>query len=76
MDELFNVCQFFMDESYEYVRRNVSAEEAMKAFKFYTTNVASRMGLTVRVIIIDQGDCINAEWQFSKGLTYPTKESN
>ena len=67
----FSVCQFFEDGSYEYVRRRVNAEEAVKAAVFYTTNVASRMGITRRVIITDGGDCTNWEWQFGKGVTFP-----
>jgi hypothetical protein len=69
----FSVCQFFKHPagSYEYVRRYVTAAEAMKAFEHYTTNVASRFGFVVRVIITDGGDYINAEWQHGKGLTYP-----
>lgn len=68
----YSVCQFFEDDSYEYVRRNVSAEEAMKAFKHYTSSVGARMGITRRVIITDAGDCTNAEWKFGEGITYPT----
>lgn len=67
----FSVCQFFQDDTYEYVRRFVSAEEAMKAFQSYTTSVGARLGTTKKVIITDGGDCINAEWQYGKGLTYP-----
>ena len=73
MDE-FSVCQFFSETEYEYVRRFVSAEEAIRAFKFYTTNVASRMGVTQRVIITDGGDCVAAEWIQGKGIVFPTKE--
>ena len=73
-DEKYNVCQFFPDGSYEYVRRFVPAEEAMTAFKHFTNSVGARLGTTVRVIITDTGDCINAEWEYGKGLTYPKKE--
>lgn len=72
--ELFSVCQFFPDETYEYVRRNVSAEEAVKAFKHYTTCVGARIGTTTRVILTDMGDCIAMEWQHGKGITFPRKE--
>jgi hypothetical protein len=48
MDEKFSVVQFFMDESYEFVRRSVSPEEAVKAFQFYTNNIAAKIGTTVR----------------------------
>lgn len=71
---LYNVVQFFADKSYEYVRRNVSAEEAFKGFQHYTTSVGARIGTTVRVIITDDGDCTNAEWIFGKGLVFPTAE--
>lgn len=70
----FSVCQFFPDESYEYVRRFVSAKEAVEAFGHYITSVGAKLGTTVRVIITDGGDCINMEWQFGKGITFPPKE--
>ena len=46
MAETFSVCQFFDNGSYEYVRRYVSAEEAVKAARHYTHNVAARLGFT------------------------------
>lgn len=66
----FSVCQFFEDGSYEYVRRFVDAEEAVKAAHHYTNNVACKMGITKRVIITDGGDCINFEWKHGEGVTY------
>ncbi len=72
--ELFNVVQFFPDETYEYVRTNVPAEEAVNAFKHYCTSVGARIGTTHRVIITDQGDCINAEWIHGQGVVFPKKE--
>jgi hypothetical protein len=69
----FSVCQFFDDDTYEYVRQYVSAEEAMKAFQHYTNNVAVKMGIVKRVIITDGGDCIAAEWQLGKGVVFPTQ---
>ncbi|MFI5222715.1 MAG: hypothetical protein ACHQX3_00480 [Nitrospirales bacterium] len=68
----YSVCQFFVDGSYEYVRRFVDAEEAGKAFKHYVTCVGARIGTTVRVILTDGGDCINWEWEYKKGIVYPT----
>jgi hypothetical protein len=67
----YSVCQYFPDGSYEYVRRFVDAEEAAKAFAFYTTNVAAKVGVTQRVIITDGGDCINMEWKQGEGITFP-----
>jgi hypothetical protein len=71
----FSVCQFFEDGSYEYVRRNVSAEEAVNAAKHYTTSVGARMGMTKRVIITDGGDCTNFEWKYGEGITYPPRNA-
>lgn len=67
----FSVTQYFHNGMYETVRRGVSAEEAMRAFAHYTGNVASRMGLTARVIITDGSDYITLEWQFGLGITFP-----
>jgi hypothetical protein len=71
MDNEFSVCQFFEDGTQEYVRRYVSAEEAVEAFKHYTNSVAVKMGMVTRVIITDSGDCCNAEWIYGKGIVYP-----
>jgi hypothetical protein len=69
--ELFNVVQVMEDGTEEYVRRNVSAEEAMKAVAHYTHNVATSLGLTKQVIITDQLDCTNLLWEKGKGFTFP-----
>lgn len=68
----FSVCQFFEDGSYEYVRRNVGAEEAVTAARHYTDNVAAKMGITQRVIITDGGDACVFEWKRGEGVIYPT----
>jgi hypothetical protein len=70
----FSVCQFFENDFYEYTRRWVGAEEAILAFKHYTTNISAQMGLVLRVIITDGGDFTTMEWQYGKGITFPTKE--
>jgi len=71
--ELYNVVRFFPDGQYEYVRKAVSAEEAVKATQHYTTSVGARMGTTVRVIITDMMDCTCFEWKDGK-IIYPTQE--
>ena len=71
----YSVCQFFGDGTHEYVRRYCSAEEAVTTIRHYAVSVGARMGMTVRVIVTDGGDHINAEWKFGEGLTtYPTPE--
>ena len=74
-NETFSVCQFFEDDSYEYVRRYVTLEEAVGAAKFFTNNVAASIGLTKRVIITDALDCIVFEWKFGEGIIFPPIES-
>ena len=66
----FNVYQFFTNGSYEQVREFVSAEEALTAFNHYTHNVASRIGITARVIMTDGGDSIVFEWKHGLGITF------
>jgi hypothetical protein len=70
----FSVFQFFPDESYECIRQFVSAEEAVKAFTTYTSNPASMIGITRRVIITDGGDFTVAEWKHGEGVVYPPKK--
>jgi hypothetical protein len=67
----FSVCQFFADDTHEYVRRFVSPEEALRAFDHYRASVGAKLGMTKRVIITDGGDFTAAEWQYGKGITFP-----
>lgn len=67
----FNVVQFFPDETYEYVRRNVGAKEAVDAAHHYSHSVGARMGTTRRVIITDCDDYVVFEWKFGEGVTFP-----
>lgn len=69
----FSVCQFFEDETHEYVRRFVGAREAVEAAKHYTSSVGAQVGTTRRVIIPDGGDDTVFEWQFGKGVTFPVR---
>lgn len=66
----FSVCQFFEDGSYEYVRRNVGPEEAVKAAHHYCYSVAARCGITRKVTIVDGGNFINFQWEYGKGITF------
>ena len=71
--DLYNVVQFFVDGQYEYVRRAVSAEEAVKATQHYTQSVGARIGTTKRVIVTDMMDCTCFEWEDGK-ITFPTQQ--
>lgn len=67
----FSVVQFFADGTSERVRDHVGPKEAVHAAKHYATSVGAQIGNTCRVIIIDGGDCINFEWKYGEGITYP-----
>jgi hypothetical protein len=71
--DLFSVCQFFEDDAYEYVRRDVGPEEAVRAFVAMATSVGAKIGTTKRVILTDRGDCTNLEWVFGQGVVFPAK---
>lgn len=66
----FSVFQFFTNGEYERVRDHVDAEEAAKAVKHYTNNVATKLGVVERVIITDGGDSTCFEWTKGKGVTF------
>lgn len=68
---IYSVTQFFTNGDYETPRHHVSLEEAVKAFKHYTSSVAVRIGVVERVIITDGGDSIIAEWVKDRGLVWP-----
>ena len=67
----FSVYQFLAGGIQEKVRSFVSIEEAVKAARFYTNNVAVQIGITERVIITDGGDCTVFEWKKGEGITFP-----
>lgn len=71
MSESFDVCQFFDDGSYEYVRRSIAADEAVPAAMHYSFSVGALLGTTRRVIITDSGDEIVFEWKFGEGVVWP-----
>jgi hypothetical protein len=67
----FSVCQFFADESYEFVECWVDAERAVRLAKRLSESVGSRIGTTQRIIITDGDDFTVFEWKFGEGVTYP-----
>lgn len=75
-DGEFSVCVFFVSEEQEYVRGWVSVEEAVEAFRHYTspTIPAQRLGFIKQVLITDGCDCTAMEWKYGEGLVFPTKE--
>ena len=73
-NELYSVFQFFDNGTQEQVRQHVPADEAVKAADHYTKSVAARLGMTVRVIIVNMLDETVFEWTFKDGVVFPTLE--
>lgn len=70
----YSVCQFFEDGQNEYVRRYVSAEEAIVTAKHYCYSVGAQIGIVKRVIVTDGGDNTVFLWEYKKGVVFPTQE--
>lgn len=73
--ELFNVVQFFPDESYEYVERGMRPEEAVNLAKRLTESLGARVGLVSRLIITDSGDFTCFEWRYGEGAIFPPQKA-
>ena len=71
----FSVCQFFVDDSYEYVRRFVGAKEAVEAAHHYCHSVGARFGTTRRVIITDGDDYTVFDWRYGEGIVFPPRKA-
>lgn len=67
----FSVAQFFSDGSYEYVRRFVTAGEAVMTARDYTRSVGAQMGIVAKVIVTDGGDDTVFQWEHGQGVTWP-----
>lgn len=74
-EDTFDVVQFFEDASYEYVRRGVPPEEAVRTAHGYCHSVGAQLGTTRRVIITDTGDRTVFEWRFGEGVVFPPREA-
>ena len=74
MTEHFNVWWWDKDGGQHKELTSVEAKHAMQAVKRLTTGPASVLGIVERVIITDNGDCINFEWTKAAGVTFPRRE--
>ena len=71
MSEKFSVHQFFADSSHEEVGRGLSAERAMQLTRQCCTSVGAKVGTTIRVILVDDGEAVTLEWKHRDGITFP-----
>lgn len=70
----FSVYQFFADGTYEKVVSFVGPEKAMQTVTALANSIGAKLGTTKRIIMTDGGDCINWEWKFGEGITFPLSE--
>jgi hypothetical protein len=43
----------------------------MRAAWHYCSSAGAQLGTTRRVIVTDEGDSINFEWEYGRGITFP-----
>jgi len=72
--ELFSVYHWGFDESQVREKYLVGFDEATACVKHHITNVAARMGMTHRVIMVDALDRTVFEWKYREGITFPPRE--
>jgi hypothetical protein len=70
----FSVVIWFPNDTYEYVGRDLDAKAAVEMAKDYTERPAARHGFIMKIAITDSGDYTNFQWEFGKGIVYPTPE--
>jgi hypothetical protein len=64
--DLFSVVQYYDDDSFEYVARNVGPEAAASVFAISALCAEAQVGLTKRITIMI-GDCVGFEWVYGQG---------
>jgi hypothetical protein len=67
----FSVRQFFRHGDPEDALQQVDAPTAVYRAKMLIDSVGGQIGNTVRVVIIDGGDCIVFDWRFGDGIIFP-----
>jgi hypothetical protein len=69
-DKEFSVCVFLNNDKYTYLRRYITAEEAID-LTLKTIDMERLNEKMVRIIITDGGDMIAFEWIRGQGITFP-----
>jgi hypothetical protein len=69
----FSVFWWDPKDNYYAEKRHVGMQEAVETAKSLTTRPAALIGIIRKVAITDGGDFTNFQWEFGKGITYPTQ---
>ena len=67
-----SVYRFFADGKWELVERFVDHETAVRTATALIDSVSAKIGLTARVIIMDDMAFTSFEWIRGRGLVFPT----
>jgi len=67
-----SVYRFFADGKWELVERFVDHDTAVRTATALIDSVSAKIGLTSRVIIMDDMDFTSFEWVRGRGLVFPT----
>lgn len=67
-----SVYRFFSDGKWELVERFTSHEMAVRTATALADSVSAKIGLTSRVIIMDEMEFTSFEWIRGRGLVFPT----
>ena len=68
-----SVYRFFSDGKWELVESFTDRELAVRTATALTDSVSAKIGLTLRVIIMDEMDFTSFEWIRGRGLVFPTQ---
>jgi hypothetical protein len=69
------VYRFFADGKWELVERFADHTTAVRTATALTDSVSAKIGLTARVVIIDDMDFTSFEWIRGRGLVFPTPDT-
>jgi hypothetical protein len=67
----FSVIEFYEDGNYQYVCRNVGAEEAVRRAHVCTRKPAVLLGIIKQVMGTDGGDQCCFLWKLGEGVVFP-----
>jgi hypothetical protein len=70
----FSLYRFFADGKWELVERFADHEMAVRTATALIDSVSAKIGLTSRVIIMNDMDFTSFEWVRGRGLVFPTAD--
>ena len=69
-----SVYQFFANGKWELIESFTDTEMALRTARALAQSVSAKIGLTSRVIIMDEMGFTSFEWVKGRGLVFPTSD--